>query len=114
MNGCIQTISRDFSFKKEIVGEKVRTMQSAKIRSDNVTGEMYKDLRESISRGLRGYQTAREEWVRAWNVIEEYDRVTKLAAKHPMTRKSKNRKTKFFKVIRNEIGTTRKCLNVNI
>lgn len=85
-------------------------MRSAKIRLDNVTREMYKDLRETINQGLRNYRAARVEWIRACSVIEEYNEVSKFVA---TTRNSESSKEKFLKIIQNEIDAAEKRLNVS-
>lgn len=86
-----------------IVNEKKRIMQLTKIRLDSVTGEMYKDLRESIRRGLCDYQTARNEWLRVWRVIKEYEEVLKLEDKLTLAVNYQNINNKFLKIIKNEI-----------
>jgi len=86
-----------------IDNEKKRIMQLIKIRLDSVTGEMYKDLRESIRQGLRDYQAARNEWLRAWQVIREYEEALKIEDKLTSTVNYQNINEKFFEIIKNEI-----------
>lgn len=86
-----------------IVNEKKRIMQLIKIRLDSVTDEMYKDLRESIRQGLRDYQAARNEWLRAWRVIKEYEEALKIRDKLTLTANYQNINDKFLEIIKNEI-----------
>ncbi|XP_003245476.1 uncharacterized protein LOC100569606 isoform X1 [Acyrthosiphon pisum] len=90
-------------FKIMIVNEKKRIMQLIKIRSDSVTGEMYKDLRESIRQGLRDYQAARNEWLRAWRVIKEYEEALKIKDKLTLSVNYQSINDKFLEIIKNEI-----------
>lgn len=101
-------------FKKLIIDEKVRTMHMAKVRLDNITGEMFDDLKKSISQGLREYQTARTEWARAWRVIKEYDEVTKQVANLAVATSNENNDDKFVEIIETEIELAHKQLEVQI
>lgn len=96
-----------------IIHEKVRAMRLVKIRLDNVTGEMFKDLKDVITRGLRDYQAAKEEWLRAWRVFKEYEEVSKLVAKLTSTGNNENNDDKFLETIQDEINLAQKRLKVN-
>jgi len=97
-----------------IVNEKKRIMQLTKIRLDSVTGEMYKDLKESIRRGLRDYQAARNEWLRVWRVIREYEDVLKIEDKLTLTVNYQNINDKFLEIIKNEINIAKIRTKVKI
>lgn len=78
-------------------------MQLIKIRLDGVIDEMYKDLRESIRQGLRNYQAARNEWLRAWRVIKEYEEALKIKDKFILTINYQNINDTFLEIIKKEI-----------
>jgi len=105
-------ILRNFRFQKVIVNEKIHVMQLIKIRLDKMTGEMYKDLKESISRGLQNYQAARKEWERVWIVIKEYEEVSKLLAGLETSKSDNNSDERFLKAIENEINIAQLRLQV--
>lgn len=97
-----------------VIDEKVRTMHMAKARLDNITGEMFNDLKKSILQGLRGYQKARLEWARAWSVLKEYDEVSKLVSKLTVTAGGGNNENKLVEIIEIEIELAHKQLEVSI
>jgi len=98
-----------------IVNEKKRIMQLIKMRFDNITDEMYKDLRESIRQHLHDYQAARNEWLRVRRVIREYEEVLKVETKLTLTAENyKNTNDKFLEIIRNEIDIAKIRFKVNI
>lgn len=91
-------------------------MRQIKTRFESVTEDMYKDLRESIVRGLRDYQAARKEWQRVWLVIEEHDRAMKLITElkdQTEAGKNGNSQERFIKAIRDEIDIARRQNQVN-
>ncbi|XP_060853463.1 uncharacterized protein LOC132931603 [Rhopalosiphum padi] len=94
-------------FKIIIINEKKRIIQLIKMRLDNVTNEMYKDFKDSIRQGLRDYQAARNEWLRVWRVIREYEEVLKIEDLK-LTANYKNINEKFLEIIKNEIDITRR------
>jgi len=83
------------------------------MRLDNVTNEMYKDFKDSIRQGLRDYQAARNEWLRVWRVIREYEEVLKIEDLK-LTANYKNINEKFLEIIKNEIDITRRRFKVNM
>lgn len=102
-----------FRFNMMIVNEKKHIMQLTKMQLDNITGEMYKDLRESIRRGLRDYQAARNEWLRVWRVIREYNEVFKVEEKLRLAVNYENMNDKFLDIIINEIDIAKRRSKVN-
>lgn len=96
-----------------IKNEKLRTLQLIKIRFDNVTNEMYKDLSDSVIRGLRNYQTAREEWSRAWTVMKDHEKISKLITRILPTRSNEKTKDKFLESVENEIVIAQTRLKVS-
>lgn len=86
-----------------IDNEKKRIMQLIKIRLDSVIDEMYKDLTESIRQGLRDYQVAQNEWLRAWRVIKEYEEALKIKDKFILTVNYQNINNTFLELIKKEI-----------
>lgn len=86
----------------------------AKIRLDNITNEMLKDLKASILQGLRGYQKARMEWDRVWRVNKEYDDVQRLVSKTTGSTDDDNSDGKFVEFIEIELSLGNKQLEVKI
>jgi hypothetical protein len=87
-------------------------MHMAKVRLDNITGEMFNDLKKSISQGLREYQSARIEWARAWRVIKEYNEVSNLVSNLTVASNDENNDDKFVEIIEIEIELAHKQLEV--
>jgi len=96
-----------------IVNEKKRIIQLIKMRLENVISEMYRDLKDSIRRGLSDYQAARNEWLRVWRVIREYEEVLKIEDLK-LTVNYKNINNTFLEIIKNEIDIAKKRFKVNI
>lgn len=98
-----------------IINEKKRTLLLLKTKLDNVTGDMYQDLKDSIMQGLRAYQLARIEWERVLHVIKEYEEIEKCISASLATTEndSENQNNKFLETITNEIDLAQKRLKVN-
>ncbi|KAF0761302.1 DUF4485 domain-containing protein, partial [Aphis craccivora] len=105
--------SKDFpltqypSYVIMIFNEKKRIIKLIKMRLENVISEMYRDLKDSIRRGLSDYQAARNEWLRVWRVIKEYEEVLKIEdLKLTVNYKSIN--NTFLEIIKNEIDIAKR------
>lgn len=98
-----------------IINEKKRTLKLLKTKLDNVTGDMYQDLKDSIIQGLRAYRLARKEWERVFHVIKEYGEVKKyINASLTITENNGNSsQDKFIDTITNEIDLAQNRLKVN-
>ncbi|VVC27256.1 Domain of unknown function DUF4485 [Cinara cedri] len=99
-------------FKLVIINEKKRLLMLLKNKLDNVTGEMYQDIKDTIMQGLRSYQLARKEWERVSHVLKEYDEIEKLIFVNRAIAENdgEDSDNKFLKAITKEIDLAQKRL----
>ncbi|XP_050526805.1 uncharacterized protein LOC126897298 [Daktulosphaira vitifoliae] len=91
---------------KLITQEKLHIMQLIKSRLDNILREMYKELRESILRGLKSYKNSRVEWKRTWGVVKEYEDISECIVSLLTTVGNVEARENFIVTVENEMIMT--------